>query len=315
MKITAAISQKPPMLLDLEASMDTALATIDEAAARGAQLIVFPEAFLPGYPTWIWRLRPGGDSELGNEIHARLRANAVDLGKGGLAPLQAAARDKGVVLVVGFHELESRYSGTTLFCSVAMIGPDGEILNRHRKMMPTNPERMVWGFGDASGLNVVDTPFGRIGSLICWENYMPLARHALYAQNVEIWVAPTWDCGDTWTASMNHIAREGGCWVLSSATALESSDIPADFPGRDTLFPGADWINPGDGIVVKPFGGLSAGPLHQDKSLLIAELDLDLARRARKPLDVAGHYGRPDLFHLRVDRRPQTPVSFDDAGG
>ncbi|MDZ7839370.1 MAG: carbon-nitrogen hydrolase family protein [Gammaproteobacteria bacterium] len=312
MKITAAVSQRPPVLLDLQASIDSALETIDEAVAAGAQLIVFPEAFLPGYPTWIWRLRPGADSELGNEIHARLRENAVDLAKDGLASLRKAARDNGVVLVVGFHELDSRYSGTTLFNSVAVIGPDGTILNRHRKMMPTNPERMVWGLGDASGLKVVDTPFGRIGSLICWENYMPLARHALYAQNIEIYVAPTWDCGDTWIASMNHIAREGGCWVLSSATALASSNIPADFPGRAELFPDEGWLNPGDAVVIKPFGGIQAGPLHEDISLLIAELDLGQARRARKPLDVAGHYGRPDLFQLNVDRRPQTPVHFDD---
>jgi len=313
MKVIAAVSQRPPVLLDLKASLDVALEALDEAAAEGARLVVFPEAFLPGYPTWIWRLRPGGDMDVGNEIHARLRANAVDLARDGLAPLRRAARDKGLLLVVGFHEIDSRYSGTTLFNSVAVIGPNGDILNRHRKMMPTNPERMVWGFGDASGLRVVDTPLGRIGCLICWENYMPLARHALFAQNIEIYVAPTWDCGETWMASMNHIAREGGCWVLSSATALEGSDIPPDFPGRDALFPQDEgWINPGDAIVVKPFGGIEAGPLHRDKSLLFAELDLERARRARKSLDVAGHYGRPDLFQLKVNRREQPPVVFDD---
>lgn len=312
MKVTAAVSQKPPVLLDLDGSINSALETIAEAGAKGAQIVVFPEAFLPGYPTWIWRLRPGADSELGNEIHARLRNNAIGLSRNGLAPVQAAARDNGMVLVVGFHELDSAFSGTTLFNSVAVIGPDGAILNLHRKMMSTNPERMIWGLGDASGLRVVDTPFGRIGSLICWENYMPLARHALYAQNVEIYVAPTWDCGDTWVASMNHIAREGGCWVLSSATALESSDIPADFPGRDVLFPGEGWINPGDAVIIKPFGGIEAGPLHEDKNLLIAELDIEKARRARKPLDIAGHYGRPDLFQLKVNRRPQPPVTFED---
>ncbi|KAA3625570.1 MAG: carbon-nitrogen hydrolase family protein, partial [Proteobacteria bacterium] len=200
MKITCAISQKPPVLLDLEASMNIAIETVDEAASSGVQLLVFPEAFLPGYPTWIWRLRPGGDMNLGNEIHARLRANAVDLGKNHLAPLRKAARENAMVIVVGFHELDSTFSGTTLFNSVAVIGTDGEILNRHRKLMPTNPERMVWGTGDASGLRVVDTPCGRIGTLLCWENYMPLARYALYAQNIDIHVAPTGDCGDTWSA-------------------------------------------------------------------------------------------------------------------
>ncbi|KAA3621363.1 MAG: carbon-nitrogen hydrolase family protein, partial [Proteobacteria bacterium] len=163
-----------------------------------------------------------------------------------------------------------------------------------------------------SGLRVVDTPCGRIGTLLCWENYMPLARYALYAQNIDIHVAPTWDCGDPWSASMSHIACEGGCWVLSCATALNASDIPADFPERDTLFPDEGWINPGDAIVVKPFGGVVAGPLHREKTLLISEIDLEVARRARKSLDVTGHYGRPDLFELKIDRRHRPPVVFDD---
>lgn len=314
MKITTAICQKPPVLLNLEASIEVARESIQQAACEGANLIVFPEAFLPGYPTWIWRLRPGGDMELGNEIHARLRANSVDLGKDSLAPLKTAAREAGMVVVIGFHELDSKYSGTTLYNSVAVIGADGEMLNIHRKLIPTNPERMVWGGGDASGLNVVDTPCGRISTLICWENYMPLARYALYAQSIDIHVAPTWDCGDTWAASMNHIAREGGCWVLSCATALETADIPEDFPGRDVLFPQDEWINPGDAIIVKPFGGLAAGPLHRDKGMLVAELDLESARRSRKSLDVTGHYGRPDLFQLKVDRRAKPPVVFDNMG-
>jgi nitrilase len=237
-----AITQRPPVLLDLGASLNGALAIVEEAADAGAQLIVFPEAFLPGYPTWIWRLKPGGDMALGNEIHARLRVNAVDVNRGGLKPLQDLARKRGVVIAIGFNEIDGRYSGTTLFNSFALIGQTGEVLNLHRKLMPTNPERMVWGQGDARGLQVVDTGIGRVGALLCWENYMPLARYALYAQNLEIHLAPTWDCGPTWLASMQHIAREGGCWVLSGATAMRGKDVPADFrvaisslPTRDGL--------------------------------------------------------------------------------
>jgi nitrilase len=178
--------------------------------------------------------------------------------------------------------------------------------------MPTNPERMVWGCGDASGLRVVDTPVGRIGALLCWENYMPLARHALYAQNLEIYVAPTWDCGDTWLASMNHIAREGGCWVLSTATALQGADVPDSFPERDRLFQRDEWVNSGDAIVVKPFGGVVAGPLHNEKGILYAVIDTEAARSSRKSLDVAGHYGRPDIFRLEIDRRPKPPILFVD---
>ncbi|WP_299177925.1 carbon-nitrogen hydrolase family protein [uncultured Neptuniibacter sp.] len=307
-----AIAQLPPVLLNLEASMERALETLHEAAKQGAQLVVFPEAYLPGYPTWIWRLKPGGDMALGNEIHARLRENSVDIDAGDLNRLCDAAAELNVVVVMGLNELDRRYSGSTLYNSVVVIDADGQIVNRHRKLMPTNPEKMVWGMGDASGLKVVDTAVGRIGCLICWENYMPLARYSLFSQNIDIYIAPTWDSGETWLASMNHIAREGGCWVLSTATAMTGEDIPADFPEREALFTEDEWINPGDAAVIKPFGGLVAGPLHQEKEVLYAEIDIREARRARKALDVAGHYGRPDLFKLEVDRRCKVPATFID---
>jgi nitrilase len=305
-----AITQRPPELLDLDASMHRALTDLKEAAKAGAQLIVFPEAFLPGYPTWVWRLKPGSDVAVGNQIHARLRASAVDLSKNGLKPLQDAAKENGVTLVMGFSEVDAAYSGSTLFNSVAIIGSDGGILNVHRKLMPTNPERMVWGQGDARGLRVVETPVGRIGALICWENYMPLARYAMYAQNIEIYVAPTWDCGDTWLASLRHIAKEGGCWVMSGSTALQGADVPADFPGRADLFSDGEWINPGDAAIVQPSGKVLAGPLHKEKGILFAEIDVEAARNSRKALDVTGHYARPDVFKLEVDRNAKPPVVF-----
>ncbi len=315
MSFKAAIVQRPPRPLDLAASIERAVAWIEEAAAEGARLIVFPETFLPGYPSWIWRLRPGPDLKLGNEIHARLRGNAVDLSGEALDPVREAAARHRAVVVMGLNEIDATFSGSTLFNTVVVIGADGRLLNRHRKLMPTNPERMVWGMGDASGLRVVDTPVGRIGCLICWENYMPLARYALYAQNIELHIAPTWDCGETWLASMNHIAREGGCWVLATGTAMQAGDLPEDFPGREQLYPDpAEWLCAGDAVVARPFGGIAAGPLTRDKGILYAEIDPEAARRARKSLDVAGHYGRPDLFRLEVDRRPRPPVLFTDSG-
>lgn len=307
-----AVIQKPPVLLDRAKTIETALASIDEAARNGATLLVFPEAYIPGYPTWIWRLRPGGDMALSGEIHARLRENAVDLVRGDLQPIQDAAARHGVTVVIGMHELDSQFSGTTLFNTVVVIGPDGTLLNRHRKLMPTNPERMIWGMGDASGLKVVDTPAGRLGSLICWENYMPLARYALYAQDIDIYVAPTWDTGESWLATLRHIAKEAGCWVIGTATALQGSDIPADFPERDKLFTPDEWINDGDAAVVKPMGAVAAGPLKREKAILYADIDREAARRARRSLDVCGHYSRPDIFSFSVNRRPQTPVQFSD---
>lgn len=307
-----AIIQKPPVLLDRQKTIERALHGIDEAVAEGASLLVFPEAYLPGYPTWIWRLRPGDDRALLGKIHARLRENAIDLAGNDLQPLQDAASKHGVTIVIGINELDSQFSGTTIFNTVVVIGAGGEILNRHRKMMPTNAERMVWGLGDATGLRVVETPAGRLGSLICWENYMPLARYSLYAQGIEIYVAPTWDADDSWLATMRHIAKEAGCWVISTAPALHFNDLPDDFPEREKLFDADEWINDGNSVVVKPMGTVVAGPLHRDKGILYAEVDKEDARRARRSLDVSGHYSRPDIFSFSVDRRPHDPVKFSD---
>lgn len=308
-----AIIQQPPVLLDRSATLARAVHWVAEAAAAGASLIVLPESFIPGYPSWIWRLAAGKDGALMGQLHARLQVQAVDLAEGDLAPLQQAARVHGVTIVCGLNECERSSGAGTLYNSVVVIGPDGSILNRHRKLMPTNPERMVHGFGDASGLRVVDTPAGRIGSLICWENYMPLARYALYAQGVQIYVAPTYDQGDGWISSMRHIALEGRCWVLGSGTALSASDIPEDFPGRAQLFPDPDeWINNGDSVVVDPQGKLFAGPLRRDVGIVYADIDIARVAPARRALDVTGHYARPDIFELQVRRTPAAPVRFLD---
>jgi nitrilase len=312
MSTKVAVVQAPPDLLHRAATIAKAVASIEEAAAAGAALIVFPEAYVPGYPTWIWRLRPGGDMGLSGELHARLRENAVDLGRGYLQPIQDAAARHRATVVIGIHEIDRVFSGTTLFNTVVVIGPDGAILNRHRKLMPTNPERMVWGMGDGAGLRVIDTPAGRLGALICWESYMPLARYALYAQDIEIYVAPTWDAGESWIATLRHIAKEAGCWVIGTATALQGSDIPDDFPERDKLFKPEEWINDGDAVVVKPMGAIAAGPHNRQKGILYAEIDPEAARRARRSLDICGHYSRPDVFAFSVNRKPLYPVNFTD---
>ena len=308
-----AIVQQAPDMLDRDATLAAAVALTAEAARAGAQLVVFPEAFVPGYPAWIWRLRPGPDMGTSEQIHARLRAQAVDIDAGQLAPLQQAAREHAITVVCGLHERDAESSRSTLYNGVVTIGPGGELLNRHRKIMPTSPERMVWGFGDASGLRAVDTPVGRVGALICWENYMPLARLALYADGIEILVAPTYDSGERWIASAQHIAREGGCWVLGAGCVLQGRDLPRDLPERERLFPDDDeWINSGDSVVVAPGGRIVAGPLHNERGMLVAEIDLERVGSARRSLDVAGHYARPDLFTLKVDRRPQRPVTQGD---
>jgi nitrilase len=309
-----AVVQRPPVLLDRRATIDLVVSMIAEVAAEGAKLVSFPEAFLPGYPEWIWRLRPGADYQLTGEIHEKLIANAVDLAGDDLAPILAAARRAGVTVVLGVHERDSSFSRATLYNTVVIIGSHGEILNRHRKLMPTNPERMVWGMGDATGLRVVETESGRLGSLICWENYMPLARYSLYAEGVEIYIAPTWDMGLGWISSMIHIAREGRCWVIGNGSSLKGSDIPADFPERDRLFPDPEeWINDGDSVVVAPDGTITAGPLNKQHGILYAECDPARATAAHRTMDVAGHYSRPDVFRLEVMRGLPAPVRFTAA--
>lgn len=307
--VKVAVVQRPPVLLDRDSTLKAAVASVSEAADAGSGLVVFPETYLPGYPVWIWSLRPGEDYRLSQDIHAELLANSVDLSADDLAPLQEAAAERGVVVVCGIHEREGSFSRATIYNTLVTIGADGVILNRHRKLVPTNPERMVWGQGDASGLRVIDTPFGRLGGLICWENYMPLARYALYAEGIQIYIASTWDSGDGWIASMRHIASEGRCWVIGSGCAIATRDIPETFPSREVVFEGPDrWLNPGDSVVVAPTGVVVAGPLHQEYGILYADIDATQSSNEHRTLDVAGHYARPDIFTLEVDRSPRAPI-------
>ena len=306
-----AIIQESPVLLDRKKTIEKAVQLIDQAASSGAELVVFPEAYISGYPAWIWRLRPGSDWGTSENLHSRLLDSAVDIDTGDLKLLCDSAKKNKITIVCGLNERDSTLSKATLYNTVVIIGKEGDILNRHRKLMPTNPERMVWGFGDGSGLNVVDTAVGRVGTLLCWENYMPLARYTLYAQGVEIYVAPTYDSGDEWLGTMQHIAREGRCWVICSGVAITNSDIPNDFPDRETLYPASEeWINPGDSVVVAPGGEIVAGPMRKEKGILFAEVDSKRVGISKRDLDVTGHYSRPDIFTLSVDTQPQSPIKF-----
>ena len=306
-----AIVQKPPVFLDKQKTIDVAVNTVEEAAANGAELIVFTEAFIPGYPTWVWRLKPGGDWNLSEALHERLLNNAVVMESNDLDPLYQVAKKNNITIVCGIEERDSHLSQSTLYNTVIVIGPDGSLLNTHRKLMPTNPERMVWGFGDATGLKVVDTPSGRVGTLLCWENFMPLARYALYSQGVEIYIAPTYDSGEAWIGTLQHVAREGCCWVIGCGNLMKGSDIPNDFADKDKLYPDADeWINPGDSVVIAPGGEIVAGPMNKEAGILYCEVDKDKVGISKRAFDVTGHYSRPDIFQLHVNTQPQSPVVF-----
>jgi len=308
-----AIVQQAPVFLDKTKTIEVAVNYIAQAADQGAELVVFTETFIAGYPTWLWRLRPGGDWTLSETLYQRLLNNAVNMDSDDLQPLYQAANKHGVTIVCGMEERDNKLSQATLYNTVVTIGSDGTLLNKHRKLMPTNPERMVWGFGDATGLKVVDSPAGRIGSLICWENYMPLARYALYAQNVEVYIAPTYDSGEGWIGSLQHIAREGRCYVIGCGNIMQGSDFPDDFPEKSSLYPDPDeWVNPGDSLVIAPGGEIVAGPLHKEKGMLFCDIDLEQVAVSKRALDVTGHYARPDIFTLKVNHAPQSPIEFED---
>lgn len=304
-----AVVQEAPPLLDRAGALAQAAERIREEAVAGASLVVFPEAYVGGYPAWIWRLRPEDDARVLSELHRRFAAQGSLVARGDLAPLSEAARDAGVTVVIGFNEIDRPAAGS-VFNSVATIGSDGAILNVHRKLMPTGPERTVWAAGDARGLRVVETPAGRIGTLICWEAYMPLSRFALYAQGLDVLVVPTWDHDDSWLASMRHIAKEGACWVVSTATSVFRPDLPETLPAVDEWRGDRAWLCRGEAVVVRPFGKVAAGPLEPERPVLHAEIDHSSTVKARRLLDVAGHYSRPDVFHLSVDRSVREQVDF-----
>ena len=308
-----AIVQKAAVFLDKEKSIALAVDSVKEAAAHNSEIVIFTEAFIPGYPAWVWRLRPGSDWDLSEELYKRLFNNSVTMESDDLLPLYQAAREHGVIIVCGIEERDSKLSQSTLYNTVITIGADGTLLNKHRKLMPTNPERMVWGFGDASGLRVSETSVGRIGTLLCWENYMPLARYAMYAQGVEIYIAPTYDSGEGWIGSLQHIAREGRCWVLGCGNLMQGSDFPDDLPEKSKLYPDPEeWVNPGDSVIIAPGGEIVAGPMRKESGILYYDLDRGKINIARRVFDVAGHYSRPDIFQLHVNTRPQSSVEFEN---
>jgi nitrilase len=304
-KVTAAAVQATPVFLDRDATVEKACKLIEEAGMAGAGLVVFPETFIPTYPDWVWRA-PAWDGP-SNELYARLLENAVEVPGPSVDLLAKAAKRAGAYVSMGVNEREP--GGGTVYNTQVYIGPGGKLLGKHRKLMPTGGERLVWGMGDGSTLQVFDTPFGRLGGLTCWENYMPLARYAMYSKGVDVWVAPTWDQGDAWVATLRHIAKEGRVFVIGVAPLLRGSDVPEEIPGRDMWGGEDDWMNRGYSTIVGPGGEMLAGPLVEQEGILYAELDPAVARSSRMEFDPVGHYARPDVFRLTVDERPRPPAA------
>jgi len=304
-KTRVAAVQATPVFLDLAATLEKACALIAEAGRHGAKLAVFPEGFLPSYPFWSWFIPPYRTMEL-RELYDRLLQESVTVPGPVVDRLGRAAREAGVAVVMGVNERNAEASGTTLYNSLVFIGPDGRLLGRHRKLVPTVAERLVHGQGDASGLAVYDLEIGRLSGLICWENYMPLARWALYAGGAQIHAAPTWDRGEPWISTLRHIAKEGRVFVIGCCSPVRRDDVPDAYGFKAAHLPDVAWINPGGSAIVDPDGKFLVEPVTEREAILYADLDLGSLRGARFQLDVAGHYGRPDLFDLTVHtgRRP-----------
>jgi len=309
-----AAVQAAPVFLNREATVDKACQLIEEAGRNAARLVVFPEAFIPAYPDWVWAV-PAGEDEVLGELHAHLLANAVEIPGPVTQRLGRAAKRAGVYVVMGLSERNVEASGGSLYNTLLYIDAQGNILGEHRKLVPTGGERLVWAQGDGSTLAVYDTPLGKIGGLICWENYMPLARYTLYAWGVQIYIAATWDRGEPWLSTLRHIAAEGRVFVVSCCTALRKADIPDDFAFKQRFYGHVgEWVNGGDSAILNPRGEFIAGPLHEQEGILYAEIDPAQMHGSKWMLDVAGHYARPDVFQLTVQRGARPMIRIGEGG-
>jgi nitrilase len=299
----AAVVQAAAVGFDLEGGLEKVARLAAEASAGGARLAVFPEAFLPAYPRGIsFGVVIGNRSAEGRDHFRRYWESSVDVPGPAVDRLAAIAAEQALHMVIGVVER----GGGTLYCTALFFSPEG-YLGKHRKLMPTAAERNVWGLGDGSTLPVFDTPVGRIGAVICWENYMPLLRTAMYAKGIEIWCAPTADGRETWLSTMRHVALEGRCFVLSCNQFTRRRDFPPDIP-NDLAEDPEDVLSTGGSCIVGPLGDVLAGPARDGEEILFADIDLDEIARGKLDLDVVGHYARPDVFRLTVDEEPKASV-------
>ena len=308
-----AVIQAAPVLFDKTATLAKTCDLIRETAAQQVNLILFPEAFIPCYPRGLsFGTVVGSRSPSGRETWQRYWDGAVDVPGDDTAIIGAAAQAANAYVVIGVIERDSTFSGGTLYCTMLYFGPDGTLLGKHRKLKPTAAERLIWGEGDGSTLTAIDTPFGKMGGLICWENYMPLARMAMYGKGVELYLAPTADARDSWQATMRHIALEGRCFVLGCNQFVTKSMYPTDLVGIEDLTSQPEVMCRGGSVIVNPLGDVVAGPLFDQEGVLYADLDMGAVSRSKLDFDVVGHYARADVFQLTVNERPFSPITYSN---
>ena len=299
--VKVASAQLAPVFLNKKETIKKACDAILDAGKNGAKLIVFPEAFISGYPDWVWLVQNSKGAEL-NDLYVKLVENAVSIPDDTTKMIGQVAKKANINVVMGMHERNSESSNSSLFNSLLFIDDRGDILGKHRKLIPTGGERLIWAQGDGSTLRSYATSAGKIAGLICWENYMPLARNVIYECGTQILASPTWDKSDNWIQSMQHIAREGGLFVISTCMALRMDDIPDEYNFK-TLYPeGREWINTGNSCIIAPNGKFIVEPLEGKEEILYAEIDLQQIISAKRMFDVVGHYSRNDVFDLKLKK-------------
>lgn len=294
-QLRVAAVQGTPAYLDRAGTLEIVAANITQAGTDSADLVVFPESFVPGYPDWVWRKNPWSDADW----YTRFQDQAIELPSPALDPVRDAAKDVGTWVALGVTE---RNSSGTLYNAVVYIDNIGNLAGLHRKLIPTGAERLVWANGQGPLLTVVDIGGVKVGSLICWENYMPLARAALYQQGIDVLLAPTWDNSDEWIPTLRHIAKEGQVFVVGVTAYLRGSDVPRDLPGADDIYGNSeDLMSNGNTTIVAPGGEILQGPLTGQTGILTATLDLDRIAAGRRAFDPTGHYARPDILSLTIN--------------
>ena len=303
-KFMVVVVQATPVAGDTAATVAKAASLIADAGKRGAKVAVFPEAFIGGYPKGAdFHIFIGGRTSEGRQEYANYWSRAIAVPGPETEIIGDAARDAQLFITIGVIERE----GGTLYCTALFFGPNGALLGKHRKLMPTAAERLCWGFGDGSTLTTVETPWGKMGAVICWENYMPLLRMAMYSKGIAIYCAPTADDRDSWAASMRHIALEGRCFVLSSCQYLTRADFPKDM--HNEISNEKDHVlMRGGSVIIDPLGRVLAGPDFTGETILTAELDSEDIPRSQFDFDAVGHYARPDIFKLVVNEQPMPAV-------
>jgi len=301
------VVQSCPAVFDRDATLAKVRDLTRGAAKTGAQLVVFPEAFISAYPKGLdFGARVGSRTPAGRDDFRRYFDSAIDVPGPAVDQLSKTARENNVYLVIGVIEREVG----TLYCTVLFFANDGSFLGKHRKVMPTAMERIIWGFGDGSTLPVFDTPLGKFGAVICWENYMPMLRMAMYSKGIQLYCAPTADDRDTWLSSMQHVALEGRCFVLTACQHLRRRSCPAEYAAVQGNDP-ETVIMRGGSAIIGPLGQILAGPVYNEDSILTADIEIGDIARSKYDFDVVGHYARPDIFQLRVNERPMPPVVLD----